>query len=288
MKILVTGTSGQLGTALKSILEQRDDIQSFFLSRKQLPLEHTEILQDMLGMYQPDIIIHAAAYTAVDKAESEAALADRINHLACEEIAQYCHLHGARMIGVSTDYVFDGTAIAPQSENAPVNPINVYGKTKLLGEYAIQKWAPQYMIIRTSWVYSLTGSNFVNTMLRLLGERDAISVVDDQIGAPTYAQDLAVAIVHLIEATKWENGIYNYSNQGAISWYDFACAIKEISGAECAITPISTAQYPTAARRPAYAVLDTTKIRARGIAVPHWRDSLALCLAQLNSDTQIR
>lgn len=288
MKILVTGANGQLGTALRTILEQRDDVQSFFLSRKEMPLEHTAILQDVLGMYQPDLIIHAAAYTAVDKAESEVTLADQVNHLACEEIAQYCRLHGARLVMVSTDYVFDGTAVQPQSEHADVNPINIYGKTKLLGEYAVQKWAPEYMIIRTSWVYSETGNNFVNTMLRLLSERDEISVVADQIGSPTYAGDLAAAIIQLINQPNWENGIFNYSNQGEISWYDFASAIKEIKEFACAVKPITTSEYPTAAKRPAYSVLDTAKIRARGVAVPNWRDRLKVCLSSFDTNIQIR
>ncbi len=284
MKILVTGANGQLGAALKEVLEKRDDIESFFLFRKEMPLEQTLFLQDILGMYQPDVIIHAAAYTAVDNAETQIELADQVNHRASEEIAQYCRLHHARLIAISTDYVFDGAASVPQMEDAQVNPINVYGKTKLLGEYAVQKWAPQYMIIRTSWLYARTGNNFVNTMVRLLKERDEISVVADQIGSPTYASDLAFAIIQLIDQPEWENGIYNYSNQGAISWYDFACAIKEIKGFDCIVKPITTAQYPTAAKRPAYSVLDTSKIRARGIHIPHWRKSLEICL---DNNTQI-
>lgn len=284
MKILITGANGQLGTALKTALQGRQDIESFFLSRKELPLEHTQFLQDMLAMYQPDLIIHTAAYTAVDKAESDIALADQVNHLACEEIAQYCRLHGARMVALSTDYVFDGTAQSPQLENDAVNPINVYGKTKLLGEYAVQKWAPQYMIIRTSWVYSLTGNNFVNTMLRLMRERDEISVVSDQIGSPTNAGDLANAIVQLIDLPEWENGIYNYCNTGAISWYDFAVAIKEIMGFDCNVKAIDTTQYPTAATRPAYSVLDTKKIASKGIPLTAWRDSLAQCLSNLENN----
>src|SRR5690606_25590050 len=170
--------------------------------RKQLPLDQTMIIPDILGMYQPDIIIHAGAYTAVDQAESEAELADRVNHLASEEIAQYCRLQGCKLLAISTDYVFDGSASTPLSEDAPLSPINTYGLTKLKGEQAIQKWCPEAIIIRTSWVYSTYGKNFVKTMLRLMRERDEIAVINDQIGAPTYAKDIAQAIVAIIDSKK--------------------------------------------------------------------------------------
>lgn len=275
LRILITGASGQLGMELQQVLRERDDLDVFWLDRKQLPLDQTMIIQDILGMYEPDLIIHAAAYTAVDKAEGEAELADAVNHLASEEIAQYCRLHGVRLLAISTDYVFGGSSDQPLSEEADPAPINIYGQTKWKGEQAIQKWAPDSIIIRTSWVYSRYGNNFVKTMLRLMNEREEISVVNDQIGSPTHAADLAQAIIHIIDSSKWESGIYHYSNEGQISWYDFALAIRELTGSTCQIHPIPTSQFPTPAQRPKYSLLDKSKIKSIfGVRVPYWRDSL--------------
>lgn len=283
MKILITGSNGQLGSELKDLLKDHADKECYFLDRKQLPLEQTLIIQDILGMYQPDLIIHAAAYTVVDKAESEPALADAINHLASEEIAQYCRLHGAKLIAISTDYVFDGNSYVALTEEAPVDPINTYGLTKLKGEQAILKWHAESIVIRTSWVYSTYGNNFVKTMIRLMTERDEISVINDQIGSPTYAKDLAQAIVDIIEGEDWVGGLYHYSNEGGISWYDFAVAIKEIKGLDCKINPIPTTQYPTPAKRPKYSLLDKSKIkRTFKVEVPNWKDSLVQMLANLS------
>lgn len=285
IKILITGANGQLGSELQEILREQSDKECYFLDRKQLPLDQTLIIQDILGMYQPDVIIHTAAYTAVDKAESEPQLADVVNHLASEEIAQYCRLHGAKLIAISTDYVFDGYSSKPLKEDEPVNPLNTYGLTKLQGEQAILKWAPDSIIIRTSWVYSTYGNNFVKTMLKLMQEREEISVIDDQIGSPTYARDLAQAIVDIVDSGQWEGGLYHYSNEGEISWYDFACAIKDIKGLDCKINPIPTSQYPTPAKRPQYSLLDKSKIkRIFGVHVPYWKDSLQAMLASVTSD----
>ncbi|WP_270089106.1 dTDP-4-dehydrorhamnose reductase [Sphingobacterium sp. SYP-B4668] len=279
-KILITGANGQVGSELKAIYEHRTDVETFFLDRKQLPLDQTLIIQDILAMYQPDVIIHAAAYTAVDKAEGEAELANVVNHLATEEIAQYCRIHEAKLIAISTDYVFEGSSACPLPEDAAVNPINVYGQTKLNGELAIQKWVPDAIIIRTSWVYSTYGHNFVKTMLRLMAEREEISVVADQIGTPTYAYDLAKAIVAIIDSEIWQAGVYHYSNEGEISWYDFAIAIREISKLSCTIHPIPTSAYPTPAKRPRFSLLDKSKIKSTfGVEVPFWRDSLEKMLA---------
>ncbi|QQD16438.1 dTDP-4-dehydrorhamnose reductase [Sphingobacterium sp. UDSM-2020] len=278
-RIVITGASGQLGQELKVLLEHDAEKECFFLDRKQLPLDQTFIIQDILGMYQPDLIIHAGAYTAVDQAESESDLADLVNHLAADEIAQYCRLHGTQLIAISTDYVFDGNSRAALTEDAPVSPINVYGETKLKGEQAIQKWYPETIIIRTSWVYSTFGKNFVKTMLRLLSERDSISVINDQIGSPTSAADLAKAIVHIVDGESWQGGVYHYSNEGEISWYDFAVAIRDIKGLTCEIQGIPTTAYPTPAKRPQYSLLDKTKIKATfGVEVPFWKDSLVRCL----------
>ena len=277
--ILITGASGQLGSELRDVLSSDGDKTCFFLDRRQLPLDQTMIITDILGMYQPDVIIHAGAYTAVDQAESEAELADRVNHLASEEIAQYCRLNGCKLLAISTDYVFNGEASIPLREEAPVAPINTYGFTKLKGEQTIQKWCPDAIIIRTSWVYSTYGKNFVKTMLRLMAERDEIAVINDQIGSPTYAKDLAQAIVDIIDGKQWVPGVYHYSNEGETSWYDFAVAIRDSKNLDCTIKPIPTAAYPTAAKRPRYSLLDKAKIKATfGVQVPHWTESLARML----------
>lgn len=281
MKIVVTGASGQLGSELKDVFSRSTD-EVYFLDRKQLPLDQTMIIQDILGMYEPDYIIHAGAYTAVDKAESESATAYAVNQQASEEIAQYCRLHGAKLIAISTDYVFDGNSSTPLKEDASVSPINVYGDSKLKGEQAILKWAAESIIIRTSWVYSTYGNNFVKTMLRLMKEREEISVINDQIGSPTYARDLAEAIYTIIESESWTSGIYHYSNEGQISWYDFAEAIKEIAGLNCKIHPIATEQYPTPAKRPKFSLLDKQKIKdTYKVSVPEWRSSLQVMMNRL-------
>lgn len=283
-RILITGSNGQVGSELKELLGKEEGIETFFLDRKQLPLEQTMIIQDILGMYEPDIIIHTAAYTAVDKAESEPELADAVNHLAAEEIAQYCRLHGVKLLAISTDYVFDGLSSEPLVEDAPTAPLNIYGLTKWKGEQAIQKWAPESIIIRTSWVYSVYGNNFVKTMVRLLHEREELSVVRDQIGSPTYARDLAQAIIDIIKADDWLPGVYHYSNEGQLSWYDFAVTIRELIGATCRIIPIPTSEYPTPAKRPAYSLLDKSKIkRIFNVRVPFWRDSLEKLVKELES-----
>ncbi|MGJ1317211.1 dTDP-4-dehydrorhamnose reductase [Sphingobacterium spiritivorum] len=281
MRIVITGANGQLGSELKDLLRNDTEKECHFLDRKHLPLDQTFIIQDLLAQYQPDVIIHAAAYTAVDKAESEQELADQINHLATAEIAQYCRIHGTKLIAISTDYVFDGNSNVPLKENAPVDPINIYGLTKLKGEHAIQKWLPDGIIIRTSWVYSVYGNNFVKTMVRLMSEREEISVINDQIGSPTYAHDLAKALVHIIDSDTWQGGIFNYSNEGELSWYDFALAIREIKGLDCKINPIPTAQYPTPAKRPRYSLLDKSKIKqVFKVDTPNWKDSLKVMIAK--------
>ncbi|WP_312352431.1 dTDP-4-dehydrorhamnose reductase [Sphingobacterium siyangense] len=281
MRIVITGASGQLGSELKDLLLDNIEKECYFLDRKQLPLDQIQIIQQILAMYEPDLIIHAGAYTAVDKAEEDQVNADLVNHVSCEEIAQYCHLHGTRLINISTDYVFDGSSASALTETAETAPINVYGQTKLAGEQAIQKWCPDAIIIRTSWVYSTYGKNFVKTMCRLMDERDEVGVINDQIGSPTYAKDLALAIVKIVDSSKWEGGIYHYSNEGEISWYDFAVAIRDFRSFDCEVKPIPTSAYPTPARRPKYSLLDKSKIKAIfAVEVPSWEISLAKMLAE--------
>ena len=281
MRIVITGATGQLGCELYDLLMNDSEKDCYFLDRKQLPLDQILLIQDILAMYQPDLIIHAGAYTAVDKAEEDAETANVVNHLACEEIALYCRIHGAKLIALSTDYVFDGDSAVPLTEDAATAPINVYGQTKLAGEKAIQKWCPEAIIIRTSWVYSAYGKNFVKTMCRLMAERDEISVINDQIGSPTYAKDLALAILKIADAPVWKAGIYNYSNEGEISWYDFAVAIRDFRSFDCQVRPIPTSAYPTPAQRPKYSLLDKSKIKAAfDVAVPNWKTSLGDMLAE--------
>lgn len=281
-RILITGGAGQLGSELKDLYQNRSDVETFFVDREELALDNTEAIIDGIGAYQPDVIIHGGAYTAVDLAESEQDLADKVNHLASREIAKFCRANGVKLIAISTDYVFDGNSSTPLNEQAAVSPINVYGDTKLKGEQAIKAHLPGAIIIRTAWVYSAYGHNFVKTMLRLMGERDEISVINDQIGSPTYALDLAKAIVHIVDSESWEAGVYHFSNEGEISWFDFATAIKEIKGLDCKINPIPTAAYPTPAKRPKFSLLDKSKIRATfAVEVPFWKDSLKNMLAKV-------
>lgn len=278
MKIIITGATGQLGSELKDILLEDASKECFFLDRTQLPLDQPSCIKDILAQYQPDLIIHAGAYTSVDLAESEPDLADIVNHQSTDEIAQYCKINDVKLIAISTDYVFDGNCDSALQEETPVDPINVYGLTKLKGEQAIQKWLPEAVIIRTSWVYSTYGKNFVKTMIKLMTERDEISVINDQIGSPTYAYDLAKAISVVVDS-KWLGGIYHYSNEGEISWYDFALAIRELQGLECKVNAILTSSYPTPAKRPCYSLLDKSKIkRTYNLNIPTWKESLEVML----------
>lgn len=275
MKLIITGSNGQLGSELKEILKNHCDKKCYFLDRDSLPLDQPERIADILSSYEADYFIHGAAYTAVDKAESEQDLAEKVNHHSTAAIAKYCADNRIKLIAISTDYVFDGNSSTALKEDAQVDPINVYGLTKLKGENAILENDPNGIIIRTSWVYSSYGNNFVKTMIRLMSEREEISVIDDQIGSPTYAHDLAKAIVDIINSGKWVPGIYHFSNEGEISWFDFASAIKELRGLSCKINAIPTTSYPTPAKRPAFSLLDKGKIKdVYGLDVPYWKNSL--------------
>ncbi len=282
-KIIVTGVSGQLGSELRDLFKLENSYEVIYLSRTELPLDKISDIQPTLNKFSPEIIIHAAAYTAVDKAESEREFANTINHLASAEIASYCKHNNCKLIAISTDYVFDGESNLPLKESTLVNPINEYGNSKLLGEKVIQEILPSSIIIRTSWVYSVYGNNFVKTMIRLMTDQKEISVIDDQKGSPTYARDLALAINQIISFGQWEPGIYHFSNEGEISWYDFAVAIRRINNLDCQIHPIPTSSYPTPAKRPKYSLLDKTKIKETyRVEVPFWEDSLTQMLSQLN------
>jgi dTDP-4-dehydrorhamnose reductase len=289
-KIVVTGANGQLGREIQaaagSLLSTPAVAHPFdfiFADREQLPVENPDRVQSFFAHHRPDFCINCAAYTAVDKAETEKDLAFRINGDAAGSIAAACHATGARLIHISTDYVFDGSSAIPLKENDPTGPISVYGASKLRGEQLSMEQHPEgTVIIRTSWVYSEFGNNFVKTMIRLMKEKPSINVVDDQIGSPTYAADLADALLQIVAGEKFVPGIYHYSNEGRISWYEFALAIKELTGSACSVHPISTAQYPTPARRPHYSLLDKSLIRnTYHITIPDWKSSLVTCLRRL-------
>jgi len=282
-KILVTGANGQLGKELKKIASSYPQFEFIFLSREDLPIHHFELLRNTFKGYRPAYLINCAAYTAVDKAESEKELAFQVNGEAVGVLAAICKEHNTKFIHISTDYVFDGRSAAPYKEDIPTNPQSVYGASKLEGEKQALQFNADSIIIRTSWVYSEFGKNFVKTMLKLLYEKQEINVVDDQIGSPTYAADLAETILTIIASGKWIPGIYHYSNKGIISWYDFALSIREQIKSSCKINPVSTSQYPTKATRPVYSVLDNAKIQnIYGVKLRNWKDSLARCLARLN------
>ena len=282
MKILITGRNGQLGSELYELKQQYPHHQMIFVDREEMDLSHPEQIKTVLDKENPEIIVSAGAYTAVDKAETEKDLCDIINNLAVKTIGEWAARNQAKVIHISTDYVFDGNSETLLTEEDPTNPINVYGLTKLKGEQALQASGAAYLIIRTAWVYSVYGANFVKTMIRLMNERDEISVVADQIGTPTYARDLAQVIMRCIEAPEFVQGIFHYSNEGKISWYEFAKAIKEIKEYNTKINAINSEAFPTPAKRPNFSLLDKSKIKKTyGVQVPDWRFSLEEMLTKL-------
>lgn len=280
--ILVTGANGQLGNEMRVISSVFNDYDFLFVTKDELAIDDMEAVKKYFDNHQPNYCVNCAAYTAVDKAETETEKAFLVNATAVGNLAMVCKTHQTQFIHISTDYVFDGNAASPYREDDPVNPVNLYGASKLKGETLAMDNNPQSIIIRTSWVYSSFGNNFVKTMLRLMNERESINVVSDQQGCPTYAADLARVIMQIIDSGNAANqsGIYNYSNSGIINWYQFAVAIKEMSGSACKVNPIPSSNYPTPAKRPFYSVMDTTKIQQTfKTAIPEWRVSLQQCLS---------
>ena len=287
MRILVTGKNGQLGRSIHKLVTNTKQIDEFvFVGREELDLNSESSISHYFDNNDKfDIIINCAAYTAVDKAEEEQDLANQVNHLAVKQLAQIAKNQQARLIHISTDYVFDGESDNPYVETDETNPINVYGKTKLAGEKALKEIMPtDAIIIRTSWVYSEYGNNFVKTMLRLSKERGEINVVDDQIGSPTYATDLADIILEIIKNKEFREKdqvtqIYHYSNKGEISWCDFSKEIFRMSNINCKVKPITTEQYPTPAKRPKNTLMDKSKIIGTyRIKMLFWKNSLDRCL----------
>lgn len=285
INILVTGSNGQLGSALQVLAKQYTQYQFYFTDVAELDITDKSAIAVFVSANSIYAIVNCAAYTAVDKAESDLELADKINHLAVKYLAEVAKEHQCKLIHISTDYVFDGTHHIPYLENDVPNPQSVYGKTKLAGEQVLQEINPSNsIIIRTSWVYSSFGANFVKTMLKLGKERDELRVITDQVGTPTYAADLAQTILTILPHLSNEKvEVYHYTNEGVCSWYDFAQAIFEISKIDCKVIPITTAQYPTAAQRPHYSVLNKTQLKEKfKIEIPYWRDSLRNCLKKMS------
>ncbi|MEJ8843044.1 dTDP-4-dehydrorhamnose reductase [Lacibacter sp. H375] len=280
--ILVTGSNGQLGKELQQLADTYQQYSFVFASREDLKLHHFGLVENFFIATKPKYCINCAAYTAVDKAENEQEMAMLVNGEAVGHLASVCKKYKTKFIHISTDYVFDGESETPYKEDGATGPINTYGKSKLLGEQLCMKEDEDAIIIRTAWVYSSFGHNFVKTMMRLMNERNELNVVADQIGSPTYAADLAKAILDIISSGKWVSGIYHYSNEGKISWYEFAQAIKEITSSKAIVHPIETAQYPTPARRPHYSLLNKEKIKSTfNVAVPEWKESLQKCIGIL-------
>lgn len=283
--ILVTGSNGQLGSELRELAPHFPQYRFCFFSRSELAIENAEEVERAFALLHPQYVINCAAYTAVDKAETEKEQALAINATAVGLLAKASKKFGAKFLHVSTDYVFDGSSEAPLNEEAPVDPVNFYGESKLKGEQEALKENPDSIIIRTSWVYSFYGKNFVKTMLRLMAEKESVGVVADQWGSPTYAADLANAILNIIDSGNWKPGIYHFSNDGVISWAQFAEAIAKNIHTNCNVNFITTEQYPTPAKRPHYSVMDKTKISSRyGIVLKPWQESLQLCLKKLKDN----
>jgi dTDP-4-dehydrorhamnose reductase len=286
-KVLVTGANGQLGWELAQASKTFPQFEFVFVDRNAMDLSNPAELEGIVTLFAPDAIINTAAYTAVDKAETETALAHTINAEAVSTLALIAKQRNIPFITYSTDYVFNGNATSPYLTDTALEPVNFYGKTKADGELLAAKANPDTIIIRTSWVFSSHGNNFVITMMRLMKERDALNIVGDQKGRPTFAKDLAFATINILEAInegKTIKGIYHYANAGETTWFGFAEKIKALANLECDLTAITSDKFPTPAKRPAYSVLDTHKIeKDLGIEIPSWESALAQCIHQLNN-----
>ncbi len=276
MVVLVTGGNGQLGQTLQAIAPKYSTLHFYFAGSQEADITDSESLKAIFDKVKPVFCINAAAYTAVDNAESEPEKAYLINVEGAKNLARACNGHGTTLLHISTDFVFDGQKKSPYTEEDATNPQGVYGLTKLQGELKIQAALKEYFIIRTSWLYSEYGNNFMKTMLRLAGERDSLGVVSDQEGTPTNANDLAKALIEIINSGIKEYGIYHYSNEGTATWYDFAQKIFEINNIAIDLRPIPTTAYPTPAKRPEYSVMDKGKIsKVFGLLIPDWQQSLS-------------
>jgi dTDP-4-dehydrorhamnose reductase len=280
--IVVFGASGQLGQCLKTVAGLKQINNIIFPSEAEANILDMDAISKVFAQYNPAYVINCAAYTAVDKAEDDVDMARKINRTGAANLAVQCKEHGAVLVHISTDFIFKGDTPYPLIESDAAEPISIYGLTKLEGEQDIISILPQHYILRTSWLYSEYGNNFTKTMLKLGAEREELKIIADQVGTPTYAIDLAAAILDIITSGSESYGIYHYSNEGVTSWYDFAKAIFDLAGSKIKALPIRTSEYPTRATRPAFSVMDKAKIKTTfNIQIPYWRDSLIVCLEKL-------
>lgn len=283
--IVVFGASGQLGQCFKYLAAQDNIPSIYFSSRTEADIADNDALKQVFETHKPLYSINCAAYTAVDKAEDDQETAEKINVTGVENLSRLCAQYNSTLIHISTDFVFKGDAATPRNEQSTTEPIGVYGKTKLAGEKAIVSLLTKYFIVRTGWLYSEFANNFMKTMLKFGAERDELRIIADQVGTPTYAVDLATAILQMIQSKSEAYGIYHYSNEGVTSWYDFAKAIFDISGTTVKVVPIKTEEYVTRATRPPYSVMDKSKIKKQfNMEIPYWRDSLTTCINKLKQN----
>ena len=291
MRVLITGSNGQLGSEIKELASEYENLQCVFKDLPELDICDAEVLNTFIIDQHINAVINCAGYTAVDKAEEEALIAQKVNSEGVLSLANALKKVDGKLIHISTDYVFDGNHSQSYKESDPVSPVGVYGKTKRAGELAVLNSSIDAIVIRTSWLYSMYGNNFVKTMLRIGNNKKSIQVVSDQLGTPTYAKDLAKTCLDILSDAGSTNiskkgSLYHYSNEGVTSWYDFASAIMEISNIDCQVIPIETKDYPTLTKRPLYSVLDKYKIKSDyKVTIPHWRDSLVNCLKKINHNS---
>jgi dTDP-4-dehydrorhamnose reductase len=291
MKVLITGSNGQLGSEIKELASDYENLKCVFKDLPKLDICDTEVLNTFIIDQHINAVINCAAYTAVDKAEEDLKTASKVNAKGVLNLVNALKKVDGKLIHISTDYVFDGNHSQPYKETDPVSPVGVYGQTKRAGELAVINSSIDAIVIRTSWLYSVYGNNFVKTMLRLGNDKKSIQVVFDQKGTPTFAKDLAKTCLDILSNAGSTNiskkgSLYHYSNEGVTSWYDFARAIMEISNIDCNVIPIETKDYPTQAIRPLYSVLDKSKITSDfKVTIPHWRDSLTNCIKKINHNS---
>ena len=291
MKVLITGSNGQLGSEIKELAFEYENLECIFKDLPELDICDTDALNTFIIDQHINAVINCAGYTAVDKAEENPKIAEQVNSKGVLNLVNALEKVDGKLIHISTDYVFDGNHSQPYNESDPVSPIGVYGETKRAGELAVLNSSIDAIVIRTSWLYSGYGNNFLKTMLRLGNEKKSIQVVFDQKGTPTFANNLAKTCLDILsdassKKISKKGSLYHYSNEGVTSWYDFASAIMEISNIDCKVIPIETKDYPTQARRPLYSVLDKSKIKSDfKVTIPHWRDSLANCIKKINHNS---
>jgi dTDP-4-dehydrorhamnose reductase len=287
MRVLITGSNGQLGSEIKELAANYKKLDFVFKDLPELDICNFEALQAFIIDYNINIVINCAAYTAVDKAEEDAEIAEKVNSKGVLNLVNALQTVNGKLIHISTDYVFDGDHFLPYKESDSVSPIGVYGETKREGELVVINSDIEAIVIRTSWLYSAYGNNFVKTMLRLGNEKEKLNVIFDQVGTPTYAADLAEACLEILSKNdakiNSKGNVYHFSNEGVASWYDFAIAIMKMGTIECVVSPIETREYPTLAKRPHYSILNKAKIKNDfGLEIPYWRDSLEKCIEKLS------